>query len=482
MLDAVEGVGPSVHTAKSVAICVALVTLAAAFASPDHILVLCNGLALVAALLLLWPERDAPILLLPFGLQWLSVAMKPIETALTGQPLDNFGDFGEPLTGAAWFALFGVTALGAGMWLGARETRTNWAAMLARDADNWSEGLVIQISLTLIVVGTLMQAAAPHAGGANQILLALGGARNAGLFVLAYWCLKEGKSLWVLAGVTAFEVVWGMTGYFAGFRETFLVLVIAAAAARPRLGVRGLMGVGCVFAGMLVVTVFWSSIKTDYRDFLNQGSQQQVVTRSMSERLSYVGQAADEFDQGQFQSGLRKLAARISYIDFLACTTRYVPEVRAHEGGRRLGEAFANIFEPRILFPDKPATPDDSVITARYTGLQLDTSGGTSISIGYLGELYIDFGYAGAIIGAFAIGGFAGLAYRLIRGFRGIPLFFTYGIAAMTLLIFSIFETDLVRFLGSAITFFFASLLLQRAAAPQVLLALANRDRGMRAA
>jgi hypothetical protein len=242
------------------------------------------------------------------------------------------------------------------------------------------------------------------------------------------------------------------------------------------------MAVGGVFAAMLVICVFWSSIKTDYRDFLNQGSQQQVVMRSLSERLSYVGQAADEFDQSQFQSGLRKLTARLSYIDFLACTTRFVPEVRPHEGGKRLGEALANIFEPRIFFPDKPATPDDSVITARYTGLDLDTSGGTSISIGYLGELYVDFGYAGALVGAFAIGGFAGLAYRVIRSFRGIPLFFTYGIAAMTLLIFSIFETDLVRFLGSAITSFLAALVLQRAIAPQVLLALANRDRGMRTA
>jgi hypothetical protein len=75
-----------VHTAKSVAICVALITLVAAFASPDHLLVLCDGLVLVGALLLLWPERDAPILLLPFGLQWLCVAMKPIETALTTSP------------------------------------------------------------------------------------------------------------------------------------------------------------------------------------------------------------------------------------------------------------------------------------------------------------------------------------------------------------------------------------------------------------
>ena len=84
--------------------------------------------------------------------------------------------------------------------------------------------------------------------------------------------------------------------------------------------------------------------------------------------------------------------------------------------------------------------------------------------------------------GAFVIGLFAGLAYRVIRGFKGIPLFFSYGIATMVLVNFAIFETDLVRFLGSAITICLAGIVLQRAVAPQVLLALANRDVGMRAA
>jgi len=471
-----------VHTAKSAALVVMLATFACALASPDHMLVLCVGGSLAAAIWMLWPSTDAPVLLLPFGLQWLSVAMKPIETALTGQPLDSLGDFGQPLTDAAWLALAGVSALGFGMWLASRQPNVNWAATLDRDASRWSEGLVVQISIALIAIGTALQIATPHAGPATQIVLSFAWARNAGLFVLAYWCLKQGKSLWILAMVTGFEVVIGLTGFFATFRETFLVLLIAAAAARPRLGFRGFLITGGVFAAMLTVTVFWSAIKTDYRDFLNAGSHQQEVVRSLSDRLSYVGQAADQFDDDQFRTGLRKLGARISYIDFLASTMKYVPEVLPHENGRRLGEAFANIFEPRILFPDKPPTPDDTTVTAHYTGLHLEGTVGTSISIGYLGELYIDFGRVGAVIGAFVIGLFAGLAYRVIRGFKGIPLFFSYGIATMVLVNFAIFETDLVRFLGSAITICLAGIVLQRAVAPQVLLALANRDVGMRAA
>ena len=74
---------------------VVLITIAAALVSPEHLLVLCDGAVLAIAILLFWPSRDAPVLLLPFGLQWLAVAMKPIETALTGQPFDGFGELGQ---------------------------------------------------------------------------------------------------------------------------------------------------------------------------------------------------------------------------------------------------------------------------------------------------------------------------------------------------------------------------------------------------
>jgi hypothetical protein len=466
------------HSARSAAILVALLTVAATLASPDHLLALSMGAALAGGILLLWPTNDAPVLLVPFGLQWLAVAMKPIEAILNGQPLDNLGDFGQPLTQAAWFGLAGVSALGVGLWVGARHKKIDWAESLAKDAGSRRSGFVITTSLALIAGGSVLSYLAPKVGAATQIILAFSQAKDIGLFVLAYWCLKTGKALWIFALVAAFEVVIGLTGFFANFRETFLVLLAAAAAARPRLGPRGVLAVGGVFASMLVVTVFWSAIKHDYRDYLNQGSHAQIVDRTLSERLNYVGRAADDFDQNQLDTGLRNLVARLSYIDFLALTVNHVPEVRPFEGGRRLKGAIENILEPRIFFPDKPPTPNDTEITNRYTGLQIsdNSARGASISIGYLGELYVDFGYVGATIGAMLIGLAGGLAFRLVRSYRGIPLFFSYGAAVMMLVPFTLFETDLVRFLGSAVTIFLAALVLQRALAPQLLLAVARRE------
>ncbi len=81
-----------------------------------------------------------------------------------------------------------------------------------------------------------------------------------------------------------------------------------------------------------------------------------------------------------------------------------MPDFVPHENGHLLGGSLLNIVKPRIFFPDKPETPDDSLVSAKYTGIRFDMAYNTSISIGYLGELYIDFGKIGAVIGAFAIG------------------------------------------------------------------------------
>ena len=89
-------------------------------------------------------------------------------------------------------------------------------------------------------------------------------------------------------------------------------------------------------------------------------------------------------------------------------------------------------------------TSNDSEATSHFAGVNLDLSGNSSISIGYLGELYIDFGYVGAVVGAFLIGLLGGRAYAVLRAYRGIPLFFSYAIATMVLLQFILFETDLV--------------------------------------
>lgn len=466
------------HGSRTLPVAIAVATVLGATASPSPGIVLFAGALLAFGLVLLWPVNDAPLLILPFGLQWIPVAIKPIETALSGRPLDDLAAFGGGLTAAAVFSLVSLTALVLGLRLGAGPPRGDWSDALARDAAHWRRSDVLKLSLTLILAGQILRPLAQHAGPAMQLVLAFSEIRQAGLFMLAYWSLLTGEALVVLAAVVAVEIVFGMTTFFADFRETLLVLTIAGAAARPRLGIASFVMASVAIGLVVVVGAFWSEIKPNYRDFLNQGTGRQIVEQPFSQRVEYISHSVETFNHDQFVDGLARMVDRTSYIDFLAKTIQNVPAYIPHQDGGQLSATFIHIVTPRILFPDKPPTPDDTYVTAHYTGLSLQAFSNTSISIGYLGELYIDFGYAGGVIGAFIWGVFAGATFRIIRSWRRTPLLINYALAVMALLPFSIFETALIKLVGSVVTILIVTLVLQRVAAP---VALPRRSREMRA-
>lgn len=457
------------HASRSLVVAIIALTAAGLLVSPDPLLVALAGGSLALGIFMLWPVKDAPILVLPFAIQWVSVGIKPIQTALTGRPIDELSDFGEPLQTAALFAIAGVLAFGAGLALAGRTGKTDWAKGLILDAQRWDPGSVVKLTLAMIVLGHILDLGSAHAGSARQILLAFAGIRHAGLFILAYWGFSTGSSTLILISVCVVEIVVGMTGFFAGFRESMLVLVIAAAAARPRFGFLSILAGTVALTTLLTVTIFWSSVKQDYRGFVNQGTGQQVVAEPWSKRAQFLADAVATYDAAKMQDGITKLIKRTSYVDFLAKTIENVPANVDHQNGKQVGEALLHLVTPRILFPNKPPTPDDTVVTATYTGMNLQMYSGASISIGYLGELYIDFGFIGGIVGSFLLGLLGGAAYRALRAFNGIPYLMTYGLTVVALLPFSIFESALIKLLGSCVTVLIATFVLQRVLAPAVL-------------
>jgi hypothetical protein len=314
----------------------------------------------------------------------------------------------------------------------------------------------------------------------------MGGLTHIGIFVLSYWCLATRRGYAVLAAVLTFEILIGITGFFADFKEPILVFCLAAICARPKVKAPDLAVIGAAAALLLSVAVFWTSVKGDYREFVNEGSGAQVVRVSLSDRLGHLGEAAQRFDGGEFSVGFEQLLRRHSYIDFLANTMHHVPATIPHENGKQLGASLLHIATPRIFFPNKPPTPFDSDVTAKYTGLPTNRNIGTSISIGYLGELYIDFGVPGALVSMLGLGYVAGLAYRSLAAVGKASILFTYGLAVTFAMRLATFETALIKVLGGTVTAYIAALLIKRYVLPPLLKGLAprrarpRRDDGLR--
>lgn len=457
------------HVSNLILIATAIASLLMAANSPHPILVFLTGVVFMLAIALLWPKAGPPTLLLAFGLQWLSVALKPIQTALARGDLNSFSERGADLLPAAYLGLAGLAALVIGMRVGAGNSGSNLNWRLQTEVARMPERLVVRASLIAIFAGHTMDALSSQMGPARSIALAISDVRLAGLFILTVWSLSTGKRPLLLSSVIIFELIFGMTGFFSDFKFALLIILISAAVARPYLSPTSFMLGTMALLLLFLANVYWSAIKPEYRTFLNAGSGQQVITQSMSARLQYLQGAAGAFDQEDFERGVDSLVKRQSYIDFLASTLEYVPAIVPHEDGQRTAKAVTHVLTPRVLFPGKPPLEHDTFVTMRYTGLSFGNAQLTSVSIGWLGELYVDFSTLGAIAGAFVIGVFIGIIHKTILGYPKEPLVLNLSLAAAAMLPFIVFERSLIKLVGGGLMTFAATLVLQRIVIPRAL-------------
>jgi hypothetical protein len=377
-----------------------------------------------------------------------------------GLSLDDMSDHAVPLTPAVLFGLFGLSGLAVAIRLGMG--RATAAPQIESEAGRWPRGSILQLSVLLIVVGHVLDNVQYMFGGAQQIIVALANVKWAGLFLLAYWVLSNRQGYGWLAVILVIEIMLGMTGFFAEFRIVLFVALAAAISARTQLRLSNVLLAGILTVVMLFTAVFWSAVKQDYRDYLNRGSGAQIVLQSLEDRISYIGAKASTFSSEEFAYGFERLLERLSYVDYLSVTIANVPTAIPHENGIRLGSAIWHVLTPRIFFPNKPPTPLDTEATAYYTGLKLDMSYDTSISIGWLGELYIDLGFSGAIAVTALLGLLYGRAYRALCDRRGPSRLINLALCATVALPLASFGTALIKMIGSVVISFAAAWALQR--------------------
>lgn len=458
-------------TVYSLAGILSVITLLLCLGSPDPFLTLSAGAVLVTGLLLLWPVHGTPVLFLPFLLQWMSVSMKPLQSALTGAPLNDLATRGADLVPGAWFALGGILCLALGMWWTGGRHKRHFAREMQMGVAQLPRGFVLKATLLAIVAGHVLEAASGYAGPARSPVLMLSQVKLAGLFILSYWCLVRREAMLIFYAVITFETVFGMTGFLGEFRASLFILLISVLLARPRLNLRFLILGGAAAAFSLSAVVFWSAVKPEYRALQLSGDLQ-----SNAARVAYLADQVLTMDGETYNHGLDAFASRLSYIDFLSHTLDYVPTYHPHTGGARTMEAVTHLLTPRIIFQNKPPVAHDTDITSRFTGLIFQGARVTSISIGYLGEFYVDFGKLGTPLAAFIFGAVIGRGYRFLMAYQGLPVIMNAAIATMAIIPFVYFERALIKLIGGGITLFIACLLIQRVGIPWVFRIISSRQ------
>ena len=180
------------------------------------------------------------------------------------------------------------------------------------------------------------------------------------------------------------------------------------------------------------------------------------MTKGYRERIGVLLRLVSQLDANDMADASEDLLKRLSYTEYFGVVLDRVPAVLPHEGGALWWDAIRRPFMPRLFFPEKTII-DDTERTIRYVGLNRATMGfGTSMSIGYIAESYIDFGTFGMMVPIFGLGLLLGGFYRWIVGSDPSRLL-GMALATATIVGASYMESSITKTFGGLIVAMLAS-------------------------
>lgn len=428
---------------------------------------------------LLWFTGEPPVLLFACLMQWLQGAAAIFYTDWHRVSL-SAAFAGPELEQATWLSLIGILVLALGMRTVLWRPLSGIGAAASRESMTIRVGPLFAVYLTTYVVLAVLGRFAWVIGGLQQALAATGSVRWVMVFLIAYTVLTQKRYYATLGLVVGLEFATGLLGFFSGFKGVFFVLLVALPATGYFLRGARLALLLSVFAVLLGLVLVWTAIKVEYRDYLNQGSGQQEVLVSVPQRFEKLVELIRGLDRKSAKQAIDDAVLRVSYVNYFALTLAHVPSVVPHERGNLWLGAIKHVLMPRMFFPDKPVI-NDSERTAFYSGVHVaGADEGTSISIGYIGESYIDFGTIGMFAPILLLGVFYGLIYRyFVYSYRLKLLGFAM---ATSTLIFGAYnvETSNIKLIGGNLMVFLVLALFAKFVAPALWSLICLQDRPAR--
>lgn len=359
---------------------------------------------------LLWRRGEVPILLFAATFQWVQVSTKVFQANTLGVRVSAIG-LTPTVELSIWLGLAAVVALALGMRTALRGADRVRGQEAADEASFITVPRAFWFYVLCAFIGEFVGIAMSVVPPLKQVLTGVAALRWSGFFIFGYVVFKHRTGYLPLVAVVAFEFVRGI-GFFAGFKTVVFVLAIVIFTVYSRLNGRTVVVGLAGLAGLLVLGATWTGIKGEYRAFLNQGSGQQETVVSDEEQIAKMVDLVTSLSWNEVVYSLNPLLDRLAYVDYFGMAMDHVPSVVPYQNGLVWSEALQNLV-PRAFFPDKPRLVSDSEHTMRYTGLVLASDDeGTSISMGYVTDSYIDFGPYWMFVPVFLVGLLWGLMYR----------------------------------------------------------------------
>ncbi len=451
----------------------------------NPLLTVASFAALFAMFVLLWRPAEPPVMFYAMAYQWLQATILIFSADLQGLALNDIDlrpislqarPGNVDLEAATWLTLIGLLGVAAGMRLAAgRPTGMKMLGTLNATTAAISPYRAAVACLASMVAAAVVQTVGSIVPGLSQPMLALANVHWVFVYIFAYVVLTQRRGYAALALIFCFELGIGLMGFFSEFKTVLIVVLMAALSIPSALTGRRLWVAGVTVALMVAFGVVWSAIKVEYRDFMNQGTRDQAVLVSKSAQVEELRRLIGDLTPERLSFGAFSLVNRLTYVYFFSETMQMVPNFIPYEEGALWGDAVYRALVPRLLDPSKTAI-DDSERTTEYTGLQiLGSDQGTSVSLGYVAESYIDFGPLFMVVPLCLWGALIGYAYKTFTRPQAHALF-GYGCITITVIIgASVLEQSNAKMVAGMMVLWLVTYLTRRYGAPSIMRALAYR-------
>jgi hypothetical protein len=371
------------------------------------------GLAL-AVLAFIWialpAEEGPPVLALAVMMQWVSVCVGYFYFLVTGRSVDAIVKVDYRTMVLLGLGCVASTAVGLAM---GRELIQRWRkpqGLRPANALSFKTLIVVYVVFT----ASLSVTKAIDFGGFQMAAVALTYLRL-GLLYLVFRRLIRDHNWHYFGVLLGVEVVLGITGFYAGFREPLIMAALAFLEFFDRRSVGQWATLGVIGVMMVTLGVVWIGVRVDYR---GKWMSDERFSSSRSARIDLLRDSVNAWASQRSEdmwSNIDAFVDRMWTIYYPALAVDRVPTVLAHTDGALMADTLRFVFEPRILFPDKPYIASDSQMVRKYSGVAVaGEEQETDIAFGYAAESYVDFGVPGMFVPAFIWALFIGIAIELI--------------------------------------------------------------------
>lgn len=398
--------------------------------------------------------------------QWAQVFARAIQSVVDGESMGASID-GADVLYAYWYSLASLITLALAFRLVLGNLRSPTSAEYQAH-ERWRPPDLVMVYFAAIAASVVFTILGRSAGGLDQPFQAAAQVKVIALFLLCAYVFTTGGGRGALIAVIAVEILVGFTGFLADFRAVFIYVAVAALAARVKWTGATTVAALAWLAVLLTLALFWTSVKFEYREYVTGSEDSQAIKVPLDQRMAYLGDRMLNIGETKWGETSYVLLTRFGYIDIFGQVIGVDRGTHEPIVARQWKDALAHVFQPRFLFPNKPGLSDSDVFIrlARSDPME-QIRAGTSISVGYMAENYVDLGFPGMLAGIFAIGLLLAL---VVRYFMTRPLPWMLKEAIVMGLAFNTagtgMEVSLPKILGATVMFFLVWSLMAKFALP----------------